>query len=163
MDMINRLVNVISQEAELFESFLELLNRQRQALVDNNLAILRETTEKQREVMVESHLLNDQRDQIIGEIKAANLFDGDVTVTRLLEYADRNQAERLMQLRDTILSLNSEIVEVRNTNALLLNQSREFIAKTMASLSKINNPEHTYANGAGKTGRSASVVVDRRV
>jgi hypothetical protein len=68
-----------------------------------------------------------------------------------------------MQLKETILSLNDQIVTVRNSNALLLNQSREFIAKTMVSLSKINSPEHTYANGGDSHERSASVVVDRRV
>ena len=162
MDMINRLVNLISREASLFENFLELLNRQKETLVQNDLKALKEVTEKQREKMVESQLLNKERESLIEEIRAANLVDGDVTVSRLLEFADQNQAGRLTQLRETILDLNDRITEARNTNAMLLNQSREFIAKTMAMLSKINNPEHSYSrDGAGGRHR-ANVAVDRR-
>ena len=162
MDMINRLVNLISREASLFENFLELLNRQKETLVQNDLKALNEVTEKQHEKMVESQLLNKERESLIEEIRAANLIDGDVTVSRLLECADQNQAGRLTQLRETILDLNDRITEARNTNAMLLNQSREFIAKTMAMLSKINNPEHAYSrDGAGGRHR-ANVAVDRR-
>ena len=162
MDMINRLVNLISREASLFENFLELLNRQKETLVQNDLKALNEVTELQHEKMVESQLLNKERESLIEEIRAANLIEGDVTVSRLLEFADNSQAGRLSQLRETILDLNDRITEARNTNAMLLNQSREFIARTMEMLSKINNPEHTYSRDGAGSRQHANVAVDRR-
>ena len=162
MDMINRLVNLISREASLFENFLELLNRQKETLVQNDLKALNQVTELQHEKMVESQLLNNERESLIEEIRAANLIEGDVTVSRLLEFADNSQTGRLTQLRETILDLNDRITEARNTNAMLLNQSREFIAKTMEALSKINNPEHTYSRDGAGNRHHANVAVDRR-
>ena len=160
--MVNRLIEIISKEAALFESFLELLQEQKEMLVTNNIAGLNRVTERHQEKLVESRLLSRQREQLIEEIKAANAIDGDLTVTRLLELVDENQAGRLLELKELILSLNDEINRTRNSNAMLLNQSREFIAKTMSALSRINHPHKTYAPAGAARETGGTVAVDRR-
>jgi hypothetical protein len=160
--MINRLIEIISREAALFESFLDLLQEQKEMLVSNNVAGLNRVTERHQEKLIESRLLSRQREQLIEQIKAANAIDGDLTVTRLLELVDENQAGRLLELKELILSLNDEINRTRNSNAMLLNQSREFIAKTMAALSRINHPHKTYAPAGAARETGGTVAVDRR-
>lgn len=161
--MIDQLIDIISKEAALFESFLELLERQKKMLVANNVDGLNEVTALQQEKLTESRVLNKRREQIIARMKELNALDGDVTVSRLLDIADENQAVRLTQLRDVISSLNLKINESRNTNAILLNQSREFVAKTMAMLAKMNSPTPTYAGKNAPVGSARSVMLDRRV
>jgi hypothetical protein len=160
--MINRLIDILGREAALFETFLDLLEQQKRMLVANNADGLKEITERQREKLIESQMLNKERESVVEEIKRGNRIEGDVSVTRLLEFADESQAGHLMQLRTLILDLNDRITRARNTNAMLLNQSREFIARTMAMLSKINNPDHTYASDGVSTSAGSNVVVDRR-
>jgi hypothetical protein len=160
--MISELIETVSKEAALFESFLELLEHQKEMLVTNNLDGLKEVTQRQQQKLLESRLLNKRREELTGRIKAANEIEGDLTVARLVNLVDANQAERLLQLKDLILSLNVKIGETRNSNAMLLNQSREFIARTMATLARINNPEATYApESVARTGGN-NVAVDRR-
>ena len=161
--MINRLIHLISQETLLFEEFLELLERQKQALVSNDTTLLTQTTELQRQKLRQSHTLNRQREELIEEIKQANAVEGDLTVARLLEFADDNQAERLKTLRQIILDLNDKINETRNANALLLNQSREFIAHTMAALASMNAPETGYVRGGPVNAKHSAIAVDRRI
>lgn len=161
--MINQLIQVIGQEAHLFEDFLALLDRQKEMLVSNDVATLNEVTELQRQKILESQRLNRIREKLIADIKAEAAIEGDVTVARLLEIADRDQAERLLQLKEIIFSLNDRITEARNTNAMLLNQSRDFISRTMRMLSRIKNPDKTYdCHGASPDGHS-TVAVDRRI
>ena len=62
---------------------------------------------------------------MLSRIKQDHTLDGDLTIARLAALADENQAARLMQLRSVILSLNEKINDARNTNAMLLNQSRD--------------------------------------
>jgi hypothetical protein len=160
--MIAKLIDIISREAALFESFLELLERQKQMLVANNVDGLTEITALQQEKLTESRALSRRREQILNQIKLENSLENDPTIARLAALADENQAARLMQLRTVILSLNEKINDARNTNAMLLNQSREFVAKTMALLARMNNPETNYS-GTRQTDRSAStVMLDRR-
>ena len=160
--MINRLIEIISKEAALFESFLQLLQTLKEMLVTNNLSGLTEVTQQQQEKLLESRRLNRQREELVEQIKAANAIEGDLTVTRLLDLVDESQADRLLRLRDVIVSINDEINDVRNSNAMLLNQSREFIAKTMAALARINHPDVTYVPSGAKAA-DGNVVVDRRV
>lgn len=160
--MINQLIDIISKEAALFESFLELLQRQKEMLVTNDLVGLQEVTERQHEKLTESRILNKQRETLVAQIKAARAIDGDLTVSRLLELVDQNEAHQLRQLRDIIVELNQKINDSRNTNAMLLNQSREFVAKTMAMLSKMNNPEPTYSSKMNDHDPARPIAMDRR-
>jgi flagellar biosynthesis/type III secretory pathway chaperone len=160
--MVNRLIEIISKEAALFESFLELLEQQKAMLVASDIAGLNRVTEEQRRKLVESQVLNRERELLVERIKAANEIDGDLTVSRLLDLVDAGQAQRLRELKDLVLDLNKKINETRNSNALLLNQSREFISRTMAALARINNPESTYAPAGRTSDRRANVIMDRR-
>jgi hypothetical protein len=161
--MVNQLIDIISRETLLFEEFLELLERQKHMLVTNNADGLNEITELQRRKLHESYRLNRSREELVRRIKESHALDGDVTVTRLLEFVDENQAARLLQLRETILGLNNKITETRNTNAMLLNQSREFISRTMNMLSTLSSPDTTYRAGAKPSDAHGTIMVDRRV
>ncbi len=161
--MISQLINIIGREADLFESFLELLDQQKQMLLTNDPDGLNEVTAKQREQLVESQILNRKREKLTEEIKAINRIEGDLTVTRLLEFADADQAKHLLKLRNIILDLNDRIAQARNTNVMLINRSREFITKTMEMLARINAPDRTYSrDGVNVTGGS-NIIVDRRI
>ncbi|MDF1543639.1 MAG: flagellar export chaperone FlgN [bacterium] len=160
--MVNKLIDILGREAEIFESFLLLLEEQQLHLVNNDADGLQQVTERQREKVVESQLCNKQREALVEEIRVANAIDGDVNITRLLNIVDKNQAERLTQLRDLILSLQEQITTVRNQNALLLNRSREYISKMMTMLSKLHQPEGGYDSVGSKNANNAAVAVDRR-
>jgi len=159
--MINRLIEIISKEAALFETFLHLLQKQKEMLVSNDLTGLTDVTRQQQQKLMESRELNRQREDLVEAIKAANAIEGDLTVSRLLDLVDQAQADRLLHLRDVIVGINDQITAARNTNAMLVNQSREFIARTMAALAKINSPGGTYAPSGMESG-DGNVVVDRR-
>jgi hypothetical protein len=161
--MIDQLIKIISEEASLFEEFLRLLDRQKELLVANDTDGLNEVTAELNAKLTESRLLNRRREEIIAAVKEANAIEGDVTVSRLLEYADRDQSERLTQLQKTILGLNDSITEARNTNAMLLNRSREFISRTMNMLSRLSSPNSTYGRDGAAPHTGGTIAVDRRV
>ncbi len=146
----------------MFESFLNLLEKQQQMLVDNNVEGLNGITDLQREKLVESQILNRRREELIEQIQAANAVEGDLNITRLVELVEHDQAQQLIKLKDIILDLSDKITHTRNQNAVLLNRSREYIAKMMEMLSRINAPVNTYAPGGEEQELVANVVVDRR-
>ncbi len=161
--MIGKLLDIIGREATLFESFLHLLDRQRDCLVRNDTEQLAELTELMREKVVESQLLNDQREQVIRELKAAKAIDGDLTVSRLLEILDAQEAGQLQTLRDTILELNKRISVTRQQNEMLLDRSRSYIQRTLELLAQLEEPSTgIYLPGGAPTTTNASLVVDRR-
>ena len=163
--MVDKLIDIISREANLFEDFLGLLERQQKALVENNVAELNAVTELQREKVTQSKRFNDERERLLAEIKQANAIEGDLTVTRLLQMVDDNRATQLTELRQSILDLNDRILKTRNQNAMLLNRSREYIRKTMEMLSRVSRPADDTYSSAGAGGGSTetrNVALDRR-
>lgn len=161
--MIDQLIQVISDEALLFEEFLQLLDRQKEALVANDTNRLNQVTQLQQQKLLECRALDRRREKVIAAIKADNALEGDVTVTRLIEYADEDQSHRLTLLRDTIFSLNERVNESRNTNALLLNRSREYISRIMNMLARLHTPDGTYGRKGAARQESAALAVDRRI
>lgn len=160
--MINRLIDIIGKEATLFESFLALFEKQQDMLVANDATGLSEVTERLREKVVESRLLNKQREELVEEIRLDNRIEGDLNVTRLLDIVDDEQASQLVRLRELITTLNDKIATTRNQNAALLNQSREYIRNMMKMLSKLSHPEPAYSSTGSGDQASYNVALDRR-
>lgn len=160
--MVNQLIDIISREAVVFETFLTLLEQQKQLLLTNDVAGLTRNTAAQQEALLESRQLNSERVRLVAELQRSYDIEGDFGLTRLLELVDQAQAERLTQLRDLIFNLNNEITDVRNANVLLLNQSREYIARTMTMLSQLHHPDTTYSRPGNESARGNAVAVDRR-
>lgn len=161
--MIRNLIEIIGREAKLFESFLLVLEEQQKMLVSNNLKGIKQTTESQRELLVQSQILDKERQELTDKIKSSNAIEGDLNVTRLLEMVDKNQAEQLIKLKNIIFSLHEQISEVRNQNANLLNRSREYIARMMDMLARINSPSGSYGSTGTEEGKTNALAVDRRV
>ena len=66
--MINQLIQIIGDEAVLFEEFLGLLDKQKKALVANDVEELDRVTELQRQKLSESQKLNRRREELIAAI-----------------------------------------------------------------------------------------------
>jgi flagellar biosynthesis/type III secretory pathway chaperone len=160
--MVDRLIDILGKEATLFESFLDLLEQQQRMLVENDVEGLNRITDLQREKLVESQILNRQREEVIEQIKVANTVEGDLNVTHLLEIVDQEHADQLAKLRNLILKLTEKITHIRNQNATLLNRSHEYIARTMEMLSRIHNPSATSAAAGAEQDQTATIAVDRR-
>ena len=160
--MVNRLIDIIAREADLFEAFLDLLEQQQKALVENDAESLTRITQRQHEKTVEGRLLEKKRDELVVEIKADKSIDGDLTVSRLLEMVDDQHATRLKTLRELIGDLNEKILKVRNQNAMLLNRSREYIKTTIDMLSRVGSPKGNYTNAGEKHSGRMNIMMDRR-
>ena len=156
------LVAILQKEASLFETFLDLMEKQQKALVKNDVDELNRVTDIQREKAVESRLLSKRREALTKELASEVGSDGDLTISRLIECVSSDQALILGQLQETILDLNSRIVRVRSQNEMLINRSRENIMKTMELLGSIHAPDNNYQKEGKKTDNVRSIALDRR-
>ncbi|MEK7775175.1 MAG: flagellar protein FlgN [Candidatus Zixiibacteriota bacterium] len=162
MELVNKLIELLGREATLFEAFLGLLDRQTEMLVSNDIKGLNEVTERMRERLVESQLINRQRIELVERIRVANAIDGDLNVSRLLDIVDDQQADQLQRLRSLILDLNDRIGVSRSRNELLLNRSRMYIARMMEMLAKVGKPEENYTANGPRQAADLHLALDRR-
>ncbi len=142
--MVTELIGLISNEAVLFEEFLELMAREQVMLSKNDVDGQKRIKTKRRSKVMKSQLLGRQREELISIIKSTNAIEGDQNITHLIELVDQEQGGQLVQFRNIMNNLNSEITEVRGQNELLLKRSREFMSRTIELLERINNPVNNY-------------------
>jgi len=160
--LVLELIEVLNQEASLFETFLELLEQQQQALVQNDIAALNAVTARQHEKTVESRMLAKRREEIVLKLSSDGAIQEDLTISRLIEFVSSGQAAVLSQLRDSILDLNDKIMRVRSQNEMLISRSRDNIMKTMELLGHISAPDGRYQSGGKPSRMSTTIALDRR-
>ncbi|SYZ73584.1 hypothetical protein TRIP_C30021 [Candidatus Zixiibacteriota bacterium] len=162
-ELVQDLIEILKKEASLFETFLELLEQQQEALVRNDLTAINNVTERQREKIIEAGILSRKREMIVGLIADDYDSRGNLTVSRLVEIATSGQAEILTRLRETILELNDRIAKMRSQNEFLIDRSREIIMKTMELLARLKTPDDGYRNRGESSPSQTNLALDRRV
>lgn len=161
-ELVLELIEVLKKEASLFETFLELLERQQKALVGNDVSELNEITDVQREKIVESGILAEKRETLTRELANKQGTIENLTISRLIESVSTGQATVLDQLRKTLLDLNERIVKVRSQNEMLINRSRENMMKTMELLGRFKVPNGNYHSKGKMNSIQTNLALDRR-
>ena len=161
-ELVLELIEVLEREASLFETFLELLERQQEALVKNDVDVINDVTLKQREKTMESVALSRRREELVKELSSDGSVADNLTISRLIATVSSGQAVELARLRDNILGLNDKIEKVRSQNGLLIDNSRKNIMKTMEMLGRIRRPENGYHKEGLAAKVDVNVALDRR-
>lgn len=162
MEQIPTLIACLAREALVFEQFLDLLHDQRRCLVASDLAGLTSCTERQREKLVEAQLLHRQREDLLTKMRQDQQWRGDLNLQRLIDLASVDQAEQMRRIRETIFGLHEQIATARDANMLLIDRSREVIAKTLAMLAAVNNGPAAYNGDQHRPLDSQRLLMDRR-
>ncbi len=160
---MDRLISVIGEEAELFEEFLQLLEQQQHALINNDTENLKNTTGRLHNVAVRSQQMEKDRADVVEEIRLLNGAEDDLNVSKICDIADSQRSVQLRNLRETILNLYSSIEETRMRNGLLVEQSLEQIRNTIEIMGRIPARKDTYKKQGGVSREYVPLGVDRRV
>ena len=161
--LLDRLISVIGDEALLFEKFLELLEQQQRALIDNDTEEIKSVTARLQQVVSQSQKLEAERSETVEEIGRQAGFESDLNVAQICGMADAARSSRLRAFRNTILDLYGRIEETRMRNGLLIEQSMEQIQNTIDMIGRIPAQKETYHKHGGFSREFNRLGVDRRV
>ncbi|MCH9030897.1 MAG: flagellar protein FlgN [candidate division Zixibacteria bacterium] len=168
---VDELIETLVKEASIFESYFDLLEEQKGMIVANDIEGLNAVTEKQREKLTESKILDRRRKSLVEELTARNNIKGDVNVSRLLEMISIQDGSRLESLRKEITEINERIETARDQNKFLLDKSRQIVIDTIrlinrAGISSVDGAAYSPAKTAQNTianQNQMSLTLDRRV
>lgn len=162
---ISQLIRLIGEEVSIFETFVDLLNRQQEALVTNNMEMLASVTQEQEQLAVKTALVEKRRTDLIKALShEINRDSADMNITELTKLAAEPELNQLRELQGTLIGLHDQIATIKARNDFLIKKSMEYINNTLTYLSAANNREVTY--GADKNKRANAghlAVVDRRI
>ncbi|MCK5127159.1 MAG: flagellar protein FlgN [candidate division Zixibacteria bacterium] len=161
--LLDRLITVIGDEAELFQHFLKMLGNQQEALIKSDVDTLQRVTSELQGIVSQSKRLEDDRVVTVDEIRRLGGADDDLTVSQICDMADESRSTQLKTLRETVLNLYSRIEETRMRNGLLIQQSVEQIRNTIEILGRVPSQKTNYKGQGGISREYTPIGVDRRV
>jgi flagellar biosynthesis/type III secretory pathway chaperone len=162
-ELLDRLISVIGSEAALFERFLELMERQQQALIAGDARDVKAVTAQLQQIAAQSQQLESQRIDIVEQIRLAQGTESDLNVSRICDMVDSARSNQLRAFRDTILGLYGRIEETRMRNGLLIEQSLEQIQHTMETIGRVSAKNDMYRPQGGISREYGRLGLDRRV
>ncbi len=162
---ILRLIKLIGEEVQIFETFLHYLNLQQDALVANNLEALQRVTQDQEELALRTTRVETERralvEEICGELRREQ---ADLTLSELTKLVAEPQSNQIQALQTTLLALHEQIATIKARNDFLIRKSMEYINTTIAQLGLTEQVNQTtYTADRTKAAPAAkTALVDRR-
>ena len=148
--LVDKLLNVMEEEAKIFLDYLDLSQKKKDVLINENIAVLESITNTEKDMAERLGKLEKEREKIIEELAVqANLKSTELTVSSIMEKVDRSRRERLETARNTIKDTVEKIKEANKINESLINNALEYINFSVNLLTSLNNSTVKY----GKDGK----------
>jgi hypothetical protein len=162
---ILQLIKLIGEEVVIFETFVELLNRQQEALVANDMELLASVTEEQERLALTTSQAEKRRAELVQTLsQELNREPNDINLTELAKLAAEPELNQLRTLQATLTGLHSQISTIKSRNDFLIRKSMEYINNTLTYLSAAGEKETTYSTDKNKRVNNGHLaVVDRRI
>lgn len=157
--LISRLKCLLEEETEILEAFLSVLRDENDSLAGAQLNKLNKACKAKENLILKIRILEEQRRHVLHEL--SKILDSSmeiITIARLSDLAERDDADRLMKCRSNLLSLAKSIEELNASNRSLLNNSINFVRTSLFFLDNLIYPGNLYySNGRlrqiGQSGR----------
>lgn len=162
---ILQLIKLIGEEVVIFETFVELLNRQQEALIANDMELLTAVTQEQERLALTTSQAEKRRTELVRNLSYDLKRDSsDINLTELTKLVAEPESNQLRTLQTTLLGLHEQIATIKSRNDFLIRKSMEYINNTMTHLSATGDKDATYAPDKNKRiGNGRVNVVDRRI
>lgn len=155
------LIRLLEKETASYRFLLDILEKETEAVVTANLIDLNETVIQKEKLCKTIQSLELKRAQITKDIADHAQYKlENLTLSNLLEIADKTYSKRLAGLQADLSNLTKKVSEVNGKNRSLLNHSVEFVRQLLSLFGKAIQPEKTYAQtGKVKEQRTTGILL----
>ena len=162
---ILQLIKLIGEEVVIFETFVDLLNRQQEALVANDMELLAAVTQEQEQLALKTSQAEKRRTELVRTLShELNRDSNDINLTELTKLVAEPELNQLRTLQTTLIGLHDQISTIKSRYDFLIRKSMEYINNTLTYLSATGEKEATYAPDKNKRVSNRHLaVVDRRI
>lgn len=146
---LNDLLDLLETIFQLHRALFEILQKERQALIDLDLDGIGTYCKKKENQILRIKILEEQRLQIMGQL-AGRLHEtrSDLSLTRLAEKVNILYAQRLMDAAAALMSIARDIKSLNEANKSLISFSRDMLSGSMALFENLLSPEPVYQKNA---------------
>lgn len=131
-NLIDQLIIVIRLEEEVLEQFLDCLNRQKEHIIQNQVAEFDRTVKEEEALIGRIREMEETRMRLVKTIaRDTGAAEDELTLTRLIEINLGEASEELKALKRTLAGLVERIKRANRVNQYLIRRSLSAIQRNI--------------------------------
>ncbi|MBM7582623.1 flagellar biosynthesis/type III secretory pathway chaperone [Caldicoprobacter guelmensis] len=165
MEDLQKIVDVLEKECELYGILLELSKKKTQVIANADIGELEKIVEMEERLIFELRSLEDKREDLVsGFAEEQGLSFEDVTVSYLVSQSEGQIKEKLKQLQDRLSGIIEEQKQVNQINERLIKNNLEFINFSIGLITGRGQAGSIYGKtGEASTKQQGRSLIDKKV
>ncbi|MDF2595973.1 MAG: flagellar protein FlgN [Clostridia bacterium] len=135
--IIYELIEVLEEQRECYEGLCTLARYKQEAVVAKNLELLQEVVTTEEQFAGRLTILDKKREQLLKDVSIVTGMNyKELNVTGIAEKLGQNNeaSKKLVKIRGELHQLIEELKKQNELNAILINQSLEFVDFTINAI-----------------------------
>ena len=146
-EKVNDLMDILEQETKIYEELLKLSKDKIDIIAKGKVIELDEITKTEQALVLKVGKLEAFREKIVNDLsQELRTNPWDLTISELIRYLDKNQAQRFEEYKTKLLNTINEIKTTNELNSKLIQNSIEYINFSVNVLSTIPEEGNNYGN-----------------
>lgn len=155
--LMEELLDVLGEEEKQYQALIELGDVKRQAVIKSNIRELEEITNQEQDAASALLNLSNKRGQVLKDMATVLGKDpSEMTINKMIGYLESQPEEqkRLMERRDRLLKVGTQMQVLNQQNENLLKQALEMVEFDLTLLKSMRQAPETanYNRNATNTG-----------
>ncbi|MFO7296078.1 MAG: flagellar protein FlgN [Clostridia bacterium] len=163
MEELQKFVDILERECQLYGTLLELSKKKVQVIVDNNIAELEKMVEMEEQLIFELKSLEDEREDLVSDFAQRNgISSKEVTVSYLVSQAEGQVKEKLKQLQERLYGIIEEQKQINQLNERLIKNNLDFINFSIGLITGRNQTGGIYSKTGETTVKRGGSLIDKK-
>ena len=160
--LLEDLLTSLDKETDLYQALLQLLQREKRALVGLSLDELNECNKKKETLILQARALEESRQYGLKKLADFLGIPSDkLTLSYLSDRIDEPYSKEVKSRRSNLLSLFHSIKDINKTNESLINHSLDCVTGSLSLLGNLVSSGSTYLHTGRIKNRTPEFVRGR--
>jgi flagellar biosynthesis/type III secretory pathway chaperone len=143
--LLNRLLNLLDDEIDLYRTLLTVYQHEREALLAFEIEGITAASTKKENLILKIKIIEEQRLHVIDRIaRDLNQVAADLTITRLADKVDIRYSHQLSSRGAELSSILEKIGVLHQSNRSLITHSQSLVRDSLIFLSDNLAPDPVY-------------------
>lgn len=146
MDFFIALISIMFEEKKLYDEILKITKNKTKFIIDRDMENISHISFEEEKFIGEIQVLEDKRIKISELlVNQLGLLNKNISISELTNFLDDDKAKRLNQIKLEILDIITELKNVNELNAKLINNSLEYIDFSINLLMQTGSDNNNYS------------------
>jgi len=134
MNDYDRIIEVITNEINLFEQLIDVMLKKKENIISMNIEDLQKTLNEELKLLSKTKLIENKRIELLKSFYPQKNNVEKLPLSELIKQAPAKESKILSELKFVLKSKLDEIKRINDANRILIERSKKFIKENISIL-----------------------------